>query len=216
MNTFELPSPFVALAAPIDGLLPVSALDKPLPVNIVIWENMQTGYFVQLTLNDQLLGEPYAKTDADLAGDIMTLKLPVGNLEHEGLYRLGYRATNDKSLHSTDAPAIQIRVDRSVPGATLLAPLIFANINFDVLKAQVPCYAGMAVGDTLQTLCNGVQGPSHTISDDDLNRRPMQISFTRDFLQSLDNTQVEFSYQITDRAGNQSLLAWPVTLTMSA
>lgn len=215
MNTLKLPSPLVSIAAPTDGLLPASALGNPLQVDIVIWESMQTGYFVQLTLDGQLLGEPYAKTDAQQPGDTMTLELPAGHLENEGSYRLGYRATNDKSLQHTDAPALQIRVDRTAPGATLLAPLMFAQINFDVVKAHVASYAGMAVGDTLQTFCNGVQGPEHTINDDDLSTRPTQIEFSRDFLQSLDTTQIEFSYQVTDRAGNQSPLACPMTLTMS-
>lgn len=216
MNTLELSSPTIPAASPIDGLLPVSALINPLQVQIVIWEHMQTGYFVQLMLDDQLVGEVRVKTEAEQPGDIMALELPVKYLEHEGTYRLGYRATNDKSLDSTDAPAALIKVDRTFPGASLLAPLIFSQINVgEILPAHIPGYAGMSLGDTVQTLCNGIQGPMHVVSSDDLSTQPMQIGFSREFLQSLNTTRIEFSYQVTDRAGNQSPLAWPATLTMS-
>lgn len=214
MKTFELPSPLVPATAFPDGLLPVAALDKPLEVDIVIWEHMQTGYFVQLILNGRLVGERRAKTEQEHPGDVMTLELAIEHLEHDGTYALAYRATNDKSLQHTDAPSVQIKVDRAAPGATLLAPLMFLGINFgDVLTAHVPGYADMAEGDTVQTLCNGTQGPAHRVSHDDLNTRPMQIDFSREFLQGLNSAEIEFTYHVTDRAGNQSRLARPARLT---
>ncbi|KQQ54453.1 hypothetical protein ASF84_13990 [Pseudomonas sp. Leaf127] len=72
----------------------------------------------------------------------------------------------------------------------------------------------MAVGDTLQTICNGVSGPTYITSSDDLNTQLMKIDFSREFLQSLNSAEIELTYHVTDRAGNQSRLAWPVNLTV--
>ncbi|WP_268949935.1 hypothetical protein [Pseudomonas syringae] len=42
----------------------------------------------------------------------------------------------------------------------------------------------------------------------------MQIAFEREFLMGLDSKHVTFSYQVSDRAGNVSIMASLVELSM--
>ncbi|KTC18355.1 hypothetical protein AO390_12880 [Pseudomonas marginalis ICMP 11289] len=132
-----------------------------------------------------------------------------------GLYHVGFEATNPVNQVSEDSPVTRLIVDRTAPGATLLAPIIFPQINFgEVLKGAIPGYADMQSGDRIQTLCNGIEGPVHVVTAHDLTDRPVQIGFERDFLTSLDSEHITFSYQITDRAGNVSIMAQLVELSM--
>lgn len=203
-------------ATEVDGLIKLSNLTHDLLMHFPVWEGLKPGDAYQLAFNGLAAGQQIPFPDPVPEGPI-SLTIPLVLLQAEGTHQIAYRVTSYPGGDVFDSPATTIRIDRTPPGAGLLAPLIFSQINLgEELIAHIPGYADMAAGDTLRTLCNGVQGPTRTISRGDLSTKPMQISFTRDFLQSLDNTQIEFSYQITDRAGNQSLLAWPVTLTMSA
>ncbi|MBI6706581.1 hypothetical protein YA0089_24820 [Pseudomonas viridiflava] len=141
--------------------------------------------------------------------------LPTDYLTHEGNYKIGYELTGFPSGSPIDSHTVTIRIDRTAPGATLLAPIIFPQINFgEVLKGAIPGYADMQSGDRIQTLCNGIEGPVHVVTAHDLTDRPVQIGFERDFLTSLDSEHITFSYQITDRAGNVSIMAQLVELSM--
>lgn len=141
--------------------------------------------------------------------------IPLASLQTEGIYKIAYRITNYPGGYVYDLPATIIWIDRTGAGAGLLDPLIFSQINFgEGLTAHVSGYSGMAMGDTLQTLCNGVSGPTYSVNSDDLSTYIMKISFSHAFLLSLDNEKIKFTYQVTDRAGNLSSLARPVTLSM--
>jgi hypothetical protein len=108
-----------------------------------------------------------------------------------------------------------LKVDREAPGAALLAPLIVPAFTFgDRLKALLPGYAGMEPGDVIRTVCNGVDGPSHTVQADELTLRPVEIDFERELLQGLAAEHASIEYFVTDRAGNSSVMAPSVLVSL--
>ncbi len=210
-----LPVPFVPAADPVDGLLRISTLNNPIDVEIRIWEGMQPGYYMQLMLNGELVGAIWTMSDSDTSGDIISMVLDPEYLLNEGIYSLGLRATNDKSLVSNDSATTTLIVDRTPPGAALLAPAMFASVSFgDFLNAKIPSYAGMETGDLIHTVCNGIQGPTYRVQPENLTTTPIEISFTQEFLEGLFSDRVNITYHVTDRAGNRSILAQSVEITM--
>ncbi len=219
MNTsnmsHEFKAPYVRVADTVDGLLPTESLSQSVAVEITLWDGVYPGYYIQLMINGLLVGETRTMTDNDKPGDVLNMHLDAHHLSNAGRYTLGFQVTNPINQVSANSPTIPLLVDRTAPGATLLAPIIFPQINFgDVLKGAIPGYADMQPGDRIQTLCNGLEGPAHVVTPEDLSDRPVQIAFHRDFLTGLDSEHITFSYQVTDRAGNVSIMAQLVELSM--
>ncbi|MBD8574236.1 hypothetical protein IFR09_04895 [Pseudomonas syringae] len=198
-------------AAKADGLIKLSDLTHDLDMHFSMWEGLEPYDAYQLAFNGLTIG-PLTRFTDPVPGALISLTIPLALLQSEGNHRIAYRVTSYPGGDVFDSPATIIRIDRTAPGAALLAPLIFPHTQ-DTLTAHIPGYAGMAAGDTLQSFCNGVPGPVHIISDDDLSTRLMQIDFSRKFLQGLSSAEIEFTYHVTDRAANQSRLARPVRLT---
>lgn len=208
-------APAILIADPTDGLLKTSDLYGPVSVDISIWDGARPGYQVQLVLNDRLIGLPYELTENEKPGDIVKLPLTPDLLAADGSYKLQFEAMNNVNQVSQSSPAIMIRVDREAPGAALLAPLIVPAFTFgDRLKALLPGYAGMEPGDVIRTVCNGVDGPSHTVQADELTLRPVEINFERELLQGLAAEHASIEYFVTDRAGNSSVMAPSVLVSL--
>lgn len=200
--------------AETDGLIKLSDLTHDVIMHFPVWKDAQPRDAYQLAINDQAMGEPIP-LPKPVPEETLSLMIPLASLQAEGTYQIAYRITNYPGGFVYDSPATIIWIDRTGAGAGLLAPLIFPQINFgEELTAHVPGYSGMAVGDTLHTLCNGVQGPAYSVNSDDLSTNIMKVSFSHAFLLSLDNEKIKFTYQVTDRAGNLSSLARPVILCM--
>ncbi len=211
----------IPLAPPIvpmahaDGLLNISALENPIPVEVQVWEAAEPGYYFQLVLDEVPLGNIRVITADDRAGDMMTVFLDEALLDHEGIYALGYKATSPRTEYSNFSPTIQLRVDRTKPGATLLAPLIFPTATLgDQLVGLLPGYAGMEPGDIIQTLLNGIAGPAHQVQADELSLRPIEIPFSREHLQAHAPETVSIEYVVTDRAGNVSITSLPTLVSV--
>ena len=215
INKSGIPTPFVPAADPIDGLLRVSDLNSPIAVEFHLWEFMYPGFYIQLMLNGELVGAIWTMSESDTSGDIVSMDLNPEHFVDEGIYSLGLRATNNENLTSGDSATTELIVDRTSPGASLLAPAMFANVSFgDYVKAKIPGYEGMEPGDLIQTVCNGTQGPTHRVVPENLTTTPVEISFTQEFLEGLFSDRVNITYHVTDRAGNRSILAQSVELTM--
>ncbi|WP_202633634.1 hypothetical protein [Pseudomonas syringae] len=219
MNNFtqhyEFSAPQVPVASPVDGLMPVDSLDQPVMVEIVLWSAMLPGYFVQLNLDGNLVGERKMLTDEDKPGNVIYMELDEDYLMEERSYTLCYTTTNDINQVSENTPSITLIIDRTAPGAALLAPAIFHQINLgNALTGIVPGYAGMQPGDRIQTFCNDRQGPAYEVTSDNLTDRPVPIIFDKEFLLNLHSDSVTISYRVIDRAGNISLPARSVTLSM--
>lgn len=211
----EFSAPIIPVSSPIDGLIPTAGLNQPVAVEIVLWDGVRAGYSIQLKLNGFNVGEVKTVSDVNQPGDTLLMHFDEHYLIEAGLYHVGFEATNPVNQVSEDSPVTRLIVDRTAPGATLLAPIIFPQINFgEVLKGAIPGYADMQSGDRIQTLCNGIEGPVHVVTPQDLTDRPVQIGFEREFLTNLDSEHITFSYQVVDRAGNVSIMAQLVELSM--
>lgn len=210
-----LPAPVVPSAYPEDGLLKISALENPVPVEVRVWEAAEPGYYFQLMLNGVPQGEIRVISENDQAGDTITIFLSETAFEHEGTYELGYKTTSPNTEVSDDSATVTLRVDRTQPGASLLAPLIFPTATFsDQLTGLLPGYAGMQQGDVVQTLLNGSLGPTHTVTADELTLSPIEIVFTREHLQGHVPGMVSIEYTVTDRAGNTSITSLPTLVSV--
>ncbi|HEX8592237.1 MAG TPA: hypothetical protein VF682_02980 [Pseudomonas sp.] len=210
-NALEAP---VVPVAQQDGLIHISDLNNDIAIHFPVWSGAVEGIDTnQLIINGLLVEEPSIIPEGATE---LTLYIPVAtHLQDDGIYSVGYRATNVVGGVSADSKSTQIRIDRTAPGAALLAGVLFANVSFgDNLVGRIPGYAGMEVGNMIQTLCNDMIGPACLVTTDNLTNTPITITFPREFLQSLDSDTVTITYQVTDRAGNRSILAEPVELTM--
>jgi hypothetical protein len=203
--------------AEFDGLIKVVDLESDVVVHLPVWNTAQQHDTYQLLLNGVLVGPamimPHPTPEP---GTELTLTIPVETyLMADATYAVGYRAINISGGSSADSALTHIHVDRTPPGAVLLAPLLFPNITVgETLTGMIPGYAGMATGDVIRTLCNDIDGPSVTVQPDNLIVDPVSILFDRSFLQSLNSDQVTLGYRITDRAGNTSILSQLVNLTL--
>lgn len=201
-------------AAEADGLIKLIDLQHDILVRCPMWPESKPGDTCQLTVNGYPVGMRLRLPEG-IPEEVIELSLPAEEVMTHGAYNIGYRLTGYPGGVVIDSPAVMIRLDRTAPGAALLAPMLFKQINFgDALSGLVPGYAHMAIGDRIQTLCNGVQGPVYEVGAQDLDERPMQVSFDREFLCALDSPAITITYQVSDRAGNQSRLASPVTLSV--
>ena len=218
MNTtqkFDFAAPFVPAASPEDGLIRTVELGEFVAVEVTLWSAIRPGFYLQLTLNKELVGEVWTMSDIYQPGDIIHLKLDSRLLAQEGRYELGFRATNNLSGVSNDSPTTPLLIDRAPPGAPLMGPIMFAQASFgDTLKGRIPSYSGQATGDYIQTVCNGSSGPAHRVRPENLSTTPIEISFTKELMEGLFSDKVSITYHVTDRAGNRSILAQPVELTV--
>ena len=208
-----LASPIVAIASPDDGLLRTADLNAPVPVSISLWTAVEPNFYFQLTLDGKPASNKITITAADITAGSITTFLKEDLLLKEGTYRLGYVASRPNTEFSTSSLELTLRVDRTPPGAALLAPMILPGASFgDQLIGLLPGYAGLEEGDIIQTLCNKTHGPLHVVQADELTLRPIEITFKREFLESLGTENVTIEYFVIDRAGNESIISLPVEL----
>lgn len=209
----KLAVPFVPAAAP-DGLISLADSQDDITVLLETWSYSHAGDTYQLILNGEPVGLIEELPDpVPEEGSELKLTLATKYLEQDGVYRLAYKATNVLGQVSAISDSVPIRIDRTAPGAALLAAIVFPAEPFgDRVTGLVPGYAGMEQGDVIQTLCNKTQGPIHVVQADELTLRPIEITFEREFLQSLGTENVTIEYVVTDRAGNESIISLPVEL----
>lgn len=212
-----LTPPHVPIADPEDGLLKTVTLNSPVPVQVMVWPAAEPGYYFQLMLDGVTVGDKRIITAADSTFDMITVELDEHLLVDDGIYQLGYMASSPNTNSHVPSPPCPLKVDRSKPGAALVAPMIFSNEAIgEQLTGLLPGYAGMAKGDVIQTLCNQANGPSHVVQADGLTIRPIEITFKREFLESAGMETATIEYFVTDRAGNQSIVSTPAVLNLRA
>jgi hypothetical protein len=209
------PPPVVPDAHSEDGLLAISSLENPIPVEVQVWQAAEPGYYFELMLDGLALGNVRVITENDRAGDMITVYLNEALLDHEGGYALGYKTTSPNTGVSDYSPSVMLKVDRTQPGATLLAPMIFPTATFgDHLTGLIPGYAGMEKGDVIQILLNGIEGPTHLVQAEELTLRPVEITFIREDLHAHAGENVSVEYFVTDRAGNASITSLPTLVSV--
>ena len=210
-----LTPPTVSIASASDGLLKTSDLLRPIPVGVKVWEAAEPQYYFQLILDGQLVGDIRPITEADKVGDIIQVFLDENLFTANGNYLLSYMASSPFSESHVPSPELTLKVDRTKPGTTLLAPLIFPSATFgEQLIGLLPGYAGMEPGDVIQTLLNGAEGPAHLVQPEELTLKPVEIAFTREHLQAHAGETVSIKYFVTDRAGNVSITSLPTLVSI--
>lgn len=213
-NPTTLAPPTVPVAES-GGLIKITNLTKIITVTFPIWPGSVSEDAYQLMLNGKKVGPIYTiSSPCPEQGSTLTLALEVDKyLQEDGTYLIGYNTLSFPGLNETMSPTTTVVIDRYRPGAGLLAPMIFPTKPCaSSLIGSVPGYAGIAAGDVIQTRCNNVDGPSHTVTADEVDQIT-RIAFPWDFLESLEASIVKIDYVITDRAGNTSLTSQPAWIT---
>jgi hypothetical protein len=228
-NHKELDKPDVASAFP-DGLLPLSALNAPLPVTFKLWDDATTDQTYQLFWEGDGVGERTDVLDEDLANPetYLSLDIPVEFLVEKNdpanpsdkKYKLKYQIYDKISQEETDSFETLIEVDTTRPGLPSHGPMAFPREVDDGLTSaeltalgnsldvMVTSYSTMAEGDFIETFWGTIPGPTATVQMNDIELEEVPLSFTRTFLESVEsqvgNILSDVTYIITDRAGNVS------------
>jgi len=152
----ELPIPRVPLADPIDGLIKTDDLLDDVIVEITIWKGAKTNDSLHLTLNGFTVGQEYT-LDNPIEGAIIELAIPVdAELTTDGVYRLRYVTSSFPGGNTAESPVVDIKVDRTAPGAHQLGYMDFPEEAKDGLTAAELA----AMGDTLTGRIYGDTGMS--------------------------------------------------------
>lgn len=214
MTYKSLASPRIPAVEP-DGLIKTLVLENDLVVMIVVPDFVRTGDSYQLLLNNAVVGPPQHFPIPMETESTVTTYVSKDELLGDGFYEIAYRYISYPGGNIADSESTIIRVDRTQPGATLLAPMIFPNATFgDHLTGLLPGYAGMEKGDIIQILLNGIEGPTHLVQAEELTLRPVEITFTREDLHAHAGENVSIEYFVTDRAGNASITSLPTLVSV--
>lgn len=213
---YGLSAPVVPVAGS-DGLIKTVNLESDVLVRFPVWQGVEQRDSYQLLLNGELVGtmESFPNPPPEVGTELNLFIPVVKHFKEDGIYTVGYRTIGFPGGTPGDSDVTTIQVDRTPPGATLLAPMIFPDVTLgEALTGVVPGYAGMQAGDLIQAMCNGTEGPSITVQAENLTTAPVTIQFDRPFLQAQNDDEVTIDYFVTDRAGNTSIASYCVTLTL--
>ncbi|WP_457792584.1 hypothetical protein [Pseudomonas syringae] len=213
----DLPLPFVEAAFHDDneGLLPITALNEPVKVELKVWNEATEDDVYRLVWDGAPIGESKLILNTDLPGDPLFLEIPVEHLV-EGVHSLAFLATNHENNISELSLPVRVEVDLSPPGRPQLGPIKFPpeveggltsdelSELGDELSVEIGGYTGMATHDVIRTYWGNTQGPGAVVTTDDMGFNRVIITYSRAFLEGLGKFNGVVSYEITDRAGNQS------------
>jgi len=200
METKALKAPFIPVAEH-DGLIKVSDLENDLVVIFEVWFYATEHDTCQLMINGTLVGEAQAFPEPlPEMGTEITIMLKKSELEADGVYQIAYRARNVIGGQNADSPPVTIRVDRTAPGAALLAPAVIP----DVISGLIPGYAGMEPGDVIEITCNDIACQSLTVMPEHMSDTLISFTLARDILGEVGAQATILQYSVTDRAGNTS------------
>ncbi|MDH0745398.1 hypothetical protein N5D61_03435 [Pseudomonas sp. GD03842] len=197
------------------GLIPVSALDAPITVNLKVWEGAGPGYTYQLVWDGKAHGPAKPINASENPGDPLTLELEV-ELQTEGVHALGFVTFSPNTGVSDYSAVMPIVIDRTAPGKPHLGMIHFpvevqngltlAELERlgNKLTVEVAGYNGMAKHDVIQTYWGLKQGPTATVTEDDMGFNKVIFDFKREFLETIESGPQQVYYTVSDRAGNVS------------
>jgi hypothetical protein len=198
-----------------EGLLPISALAKPVRVDFKVWLNAVPDDLYQLYWDEACVGDPKLISSDQQIGDPLFLEIPVEFLT-EGVHKLAYQTTNHENGVTEESLPIRIEVDLTPPGKPQLGPIKFPpevdggltsnelTQLGDQLDVEIGSYTGMAKHDVIRTFWGDIEGPGAIVDADDMGVQRVIITYTREFLETLGDFNGVVSYTINDRAGNLS------------
>ncbi|NWD69958.1 hypothetical protein HX870_20365 [Pseudomonas gingeri] len=223
------PAPDVELAFP-DGLLPLTALEAPLPVTFRLWDDASTDQTYQLLWEGDAVDTPIdvVQDDLDNPQRYLSLDIPVELLVEKNdpanptdkKYKLGYQIYDKISQETVASLETLIEVDTTHPGLPSHGPMAFPREVDDGLTSAeltamgntldviVSSYSTMAEGDFIESFWGNIPGPTTTVQMNDVELEEVPLSFTRAFLEGVEsqvgNVLSDVTYIVTDRAGNVS------------
>ncbi len=224
----DLPLPVVGAAfhdEDNEGLLPLTALTQPVIVELKVWSEAVEDDTYQLYWNNKLVGDAKTILDTDQPGDPLFLEIPPEFLV-EGVHSLAYLAINHENGAGDYSLSVRVEVDLTPPGRPQLGPIKFPpeveggltsdelTLLGDELSVEIGGYTGMAKHDVIRTYWGTTEGPGSVVTTDDMGFNRVIITYSRAFLESLGKFNGAVSYDITDRAGNQSNRSLGMFLTL--
>ncbi len=197
------------------GLIPVSALDNPITVDLKVWEGAEAGYKYQLLWDGDAYGPEKIVQPEERPGSPLTLEIPV-TLQTEGFHSLAFRTYSPNTTVEDFSEIFPVVIDRTAPGKPQLAAIQFpvevqngltaaelARLG-DKLDVEVAGYTGMAKHDVIESYWGDVAGPSVTVTQDDMGLNKVLFNFSKNFLETIPAGPHDVKYTVTDRAGNTS------------
>ncbi|SDX01826.1 hypothetical protein SAMN05444064_11078 [Pseudomonas syringae] len=224
----NLPLPVVGAAfhdEDNEGLLPLTALTQPVIVELKVWSEAVEDDIYQLYWNNKLVGDAKTILDTDQPGDPLFLIIPPVLLV-EGVHSLAYLAINHENGAGNYSFSVRVEVDLTPPGRPQLGPIKFPpeveggltsdelTQLGDELSVEIGGYTGMAKHDVIRTYWGNTEGPGAVVTTDDMGFNRVIITYSRAFLESLGKFNGAVSYDIIDRAGNQSNRSLGMFLTL--
>lgn len=197
------------------GLIPVSALDNPITVDLKVWEGAEAGYKYQLLWDGDAYGPEKIIQPEERPGSPLTLEIPA-TLQTEGFHSLAFRTYSPNTTVEDFSEVFPVVIDRTAPGKPQLAAIQFpvevqngltaaelARLG-DKLDVEVAGYTGMAKHDVIESYWGDVAGPSVTVTQDDMGLNKVLFNFSKNFLETIPAGPHDVKYKVTDRAGNTS------------
>ncbi|WP_235204857.1 hypothetical protein [Pseudomonas syringae] len=214
----DLPLPFIEAAfhdEDNEGLLPLTALTQPVIVELKVWKEATKNDTYQLYFDENLVGGVKYILDTNQPGDALFLEIPA-ELLIEGVHSVAYLAVNHENNAGDYSLSVSVVVDLTAPGRPQLGPINFPpeveggltsdelTLLGDELSVEIGGYTGMAKHDVIRTYWGNTEGLGAVVTADDMGFNRVIITYSRAFLESLNKFNGAVSYDVTDRAGNQS------------
>ncbi|WP_191833242.1 hypothetical protein [Pseudomonas fluorescens] len=223
-------APAPAPPALADNLLLASVRNDDLQLSFIVNDNLNPQDEVQLLIDGVLVGPAVAIGNTP-PGTAFTIDLAASDRVESLLPRqISYRFFFFPGAGEDDGPSVPFRVDLTEAGRPFLAPLTVDQAIVDegltdeqlegpdgaqFMKSLVASYNDAELGDTIQGFINNKPAPNSftTVTNPDFNQ-DVELRFTRDDIEAVGDGTLEFSYQITDRAGNVSAMSRLLTLSV--
>ncbi|MCU7239011.1 hypothetical protein [Pseudomonas peradeniyensis] len=219
----EPPSPGAA-----DNLLLASVKNDTLKLTFPVPATIMDpdGDKVQLVVDDVPLEPPVTFT-GKIPGDPFEIDLPA-SVRTEGTHTIIYKVIYSGGGTESGPPQSFV-VDLTAPGEPLLAELIVdeliktKGLTSDKLKEDngeqylectIAGYGGIAAGDIIEGTIRSTLR-SRRKARGSMRRRPkdeLTLRFLRADIEALGDGTLDFTYKVTDRAGNVSMASRPLTL----
>lgn len=214
----SLPAPDVPAALHNEdnyGLIPIKELNVPVIVDLVVWEAALPGGGYQLWWNEKEQGPEKPILDTHKPGDRLTLEIPL-DLLSEGYHSVAYRARRANTEFYDYSGAFPIIIDLTAPGKPHLAAIQFpVEVQNGLtaaeltrlggkLEVEVAGYTGMAKHDVIHTYWGEIEGPTATVTENDMGINKVEFDFSGDFLAAVPEGTHTVTYRVVDRAGNVS------------
>jgi hypothetical protein len=197
------------------GLIPVSVLDTPLTVDLLVWDAAKPGYTYRLYWDGAVKGDEKTILETDKPGDPLTLEIST-DLMTEGNHTVAYQIYSPFSNVYEQSDIFPIIIDRVAPGKPELSAIQFPpevsdGLTLtelvqlgDKLTVEIAGYTGMAKHDVIHTFWGEKAGPTATVTENDMGLDKTMLDFSRSFLESIDREPHSVKYHVVDRAGNVS------------